>query len=41
MKQAMGFRQFLFRGREKVDGGWELLALAYTLCRQLDSLHTG
>lgn len=36
-KQAMGFRQFLLRGIDKVAGEWELLALAYN-CKRLHSL---
>ena len=37
MKQAMGFRQFLLRGHEKVTGEWQLLALAYN-CKRLHNL---
>jgi transposase len=33
MKGAMGFRQFLLRGVEKVEGEWELVALAYNFKR--------
>ena len=37
MKHAMGFRQFLLRGHEKVTGEWQLLALAYN-CKRLHNL---
>ena len=37
MKHAMGFRQFLLRGHEKVTGEWQLLALAYN-CKRLHKL---
>ena len=37
VKQAMGFRQFLLRGIEKVEGEWSLVTLAYN-CRRLHSL---
>ena len=37
MKQALGFRQFLLRGHEKVTGEWQLLALAYN-CKRLHNL---
>lgn len=37
IKQAMGFRQFLLRGHEKVTGEWQLLALAYN-CKRLHKL---
>ena len=33
IKQALGFRQFSLRGLEKVEGEWELVALAYNLKR--------
>jgi hypothetical protein len=33
IKQVMGFRQFLLRGLQKVNGGWELVTLAYNLKR--------
>jgi transposase len=33
IKQAMGFRQFLLRGLEKVSGEWGLVCLAYNLKR--------
>jgi transposase len=33
VKQAMGFRQFLLRGVEKVTGEWELVSLAYNFKR--------
>jgi hypothetical protein len=33
IKQAMGFRQFLLRGLEKVNGEWELVCLAYNVKR--------
>ena len=36
IKQALGFRQFHLRGKEKVQGEWTLIALAYNLKR----LHT-
>ena len=37
IKQALGFRQFLLRGIDKVRGEWELVALAYN-CRRLHTL---
>ena len=37
VKQAMGFRQFLLRGIEKVEGERSLVTLAYN-CRCLHSL---
>ena len=37
VKQAMGFRQFLLRGLEKVEGEWALVTLAYN-CRRLHKL---
>ena len=37
IKQAMGFRQFLLRGKTKVAGEWQLLALAYN-CKRLHNL---
>lgn len=33
VKQAMGFRQFLLRGTEKVNAEWELVTLAYNMKR--------
>ena len=33
IKQAMGFRQFLLRGLEKVRGEWTLVCLAYNMKR--------
>ena len=33
IKQAMRFRQFLLRGKEKVEGEWSLVCLAYNLKR--------
>ncbi len=33
IKQAMGFRQFLLRGLEKVRGEWSLVGLAYNIRR--------
>ena len=37
VKQAMGFRQFLLRGLEKVEGEWTLVTLAYN-CRRVHNL---
>ena len=37
VKQAMGFRQFLLRGIDKVQGEWGLVTLAYN-CRRLHTL---
>ena len=37
VKQAMGFRQFLLRGLEKVAGEWALVTLAYN-SRRLHNL---
>ena len=37
VKQAMGFRQFLLRGLEKVQGEWVLVMLAYN-CKRLHNL---
>lgn len=39
MKQAMGFRQFLLRGLDKVSGEWALVCLAYNM-KRLHSLKT-
>lgn len=33
IKSAMGFRQFLLRGLEKVSGKWDLVCLAYNVKR--------
>jgi hypothetical protein len=33
IKHAMGFRQFLLRGTEKVSGEWELVTLSYNMKR--------
>ena len=33
IKHAMGFRQFLLRGKEKVSGEWQLVTLAYNFKR--------
>jgi hypothetical protein len=33
IKQAMGFRQFLLRGLEKVNLEWELVCLSYNMKR--------
>lgn len=33
IKQARGFRQFLLRGKEKVNGEWALLCLTHNLLR--------
>ena len=40
VKQAMGFRQFLLRGLEKVEGEWTLVTLACN-CRRLHNLRLG
>ena len=37
VKQSMGFRQFLLRGLEKVQGEWALVMLAYN-CKRLHNL---
>ena len=37
VKQAMGFREFLLRGIDKVQGEWGLVMLAYN-CRRLHNL---
>jgi hypothetical protein len=37
IKHAMGFRQFLMRGLEKVSGEWQLVGLAYN-CKRLWNL---
>jgi len=37
MKQAMGFRHFLLRGKDKVTAEWQLLALAYN-CKRLHNM---
>ena len=34
IKEVMGFRRFLLRGLEKVEGEWELVCLAYN-CKRL------
>jgi hypothetical protein len=33
IKQARGFRQFLLRGKNKVQGEWALLCLTHNLLR--------
>ena len=33
IKAALGFRQFLLRGLDKVRGEWSLLTMAYNLKR--------
>jgi transposase len=40
IKQAMGFRQFLLRGLEKVSTEWKLVTLAYD-CKKLYNLSGG
>ena len=40
IKAAMGFRQFLLRGLEKVNLEWELVTLAYDF-KRLYALKTG
>lgn len=37
VKEAMGFRQFLLRGLEKVETEWALVTLAYN-CKRLNNL---
>ena len=37
IKQAMGFRQFLLRGKEKVSTEWLLVVLAYN-CKRLNNM---
>ncbi len=37
LKEAMGFRRFLLRGLEKVQGEWQLVCLAYN-CKRLHRL---
>ena len=37
VKQVMGFRQFLLRGLDKVEGEWTLVMLAYN-CKRLHNL---
>ncbi len=39
IKQVLGFRRFLLRGRAKVKGEWALVALAYN-CKRLHRLKT-
>jgi len=39
IKAAIGFRQFLLRGLEKVSGEWALVCLAYN-CKRLHRLKT-
>ena len=33
IKAAMGFRQFLLRGLEQIDGEWNLVCMAYNIKR--------
>ncbi|MDH3769285.1 MAG: transposase [Gammaproteobacteria bacterium] len=40
MKHAMGFRHFLLRGKDKVAGEWQLLALAYN-CKRMHNMVLG
>ena len=37
VKEAMGFRQFLLRGLEKVEAEWALVTLAYN-CKRLNNM---
>ena len=37
VKQTMGFRPFLLRGIDKVQGEWSLVTLAYN-CQRLHNL---
>jgi len=37
IKHVLGFRQFLLRGEEKVNGEWLLVSLAYN-CKRLHRL---
>ena len=37
VKQVIGFREFLLRGQEKVNGEWQLVMLAYN-CKRLHNL---
>ena len=37
VKEAMGFRRFLLRGLDKVEGEWALVALAYN-CKRLNNM---
>ncbi len=37
IKSALGFRQFLLRGLQKVSGEWNLVCLAYN-CKRLHTL---
>lgn len=37
MKQPMGFRHFLLRGKDKVTTEWQLLAVAYN-CKRLHNM---
>lgn len=41
IKQAMGFRQFLLRGSEKMEAEWALVTLAYNCKRMPDGDHQG
>jgi len=38
IKAALGFRQFMLRGLEKVSGEWNLVCVAYN-CKRLHTLH--
>jgi hypothetical protein len=37
IKEAIGFRSFLLRGMEKMQGEWELVCLAYN-CKRLHAI---
>ena len=37
VKEAMGFRRFLLRGLDKVEGEWALVTLAYN-CKRLNNM---
>ena len=39
VKSALGFRQFLLRGLENVNGEWNLVALAWNLKRMFNMKH--
>ena len=39
IKQARGFRQFLLRGKEKIQGEWALVCLTHNILRLYAAQH--
>jgi hypothetical protein len=41
IKQARGFRQFLLRGKEKVNGEWQLICIGHNLLKLFGARNAG